>query len=66
MKVFKEGRNIVFDAEHFKTKVTVNPGFNFNGTEEDWNKLPEYHEFKDEEIKLESYKLDIIDFGKRT
>lgn len=65
MKIFKEGRNIVFDGKLFITKVTVNPGFNFTGTEEDWNKLPEYHEFKGEEIKLESHKLDIVDFGKK-
>lgn len=65
MKIFKEGRNIVFDGKHVKTKVTVNPGFNFMGTEEEWNKLPEYHEFSNEDIKLESHKIDIIDFGKK-
>ena len=52
MKIFKEGRNIVYDGKHIKTKATVNPGTNFNGTEEDWNKLPEYHEFTEEDVKL--------------
>lgn len=63
MKIFKEGRNIVFKGKQIITKVTVNPGFNFNGTEEDWNKLPEYHEFKDE-ITLETHRIEIFDFGK--
>ena len=50
MKVYKEGRNIVSETDTHVYKESVQPGKNFKGTEEEWNKLKEYEEIKNKVI----------------
>lgn len=47
-KIYKSGRNIVMETEDVIIKHTVNPGINYLGSEEDWEKIPENFEFKDQ------------------
>ena len=52
MKVYKEGRNIVSETDTHIYKESVQPGKNFKGTEEEWNKLKEYEEIKKDDVIL--------------
>ncbi len=52
MKFYKEGRNIVSETDPHVYKDSVQPGKNFKGTEEEWNKLKEYEEIKKDDVIL--------------